>query len=126
MPFYFISLDCVSNFFTNGYTNPKMTLSCLLFIVNDYFAICKRFTRVNNILKLFMILYPIGFFHFNPPVINIFFNFHEKKDHCVLAVAYADITFLPLRRRLAKTLRPFFVLMRERNPCTFLRLRLFG
>jgi hypothetical protein len=41
-------------------------------------------------------------------------------------VAYAESTFLPLRRRAAKTLRPFFVLMRLRNPWSFLRLRLFG
>lgn len=32
----------------------------------------------------------------------------------------------PLRRRDANTRRPFFVLIRLRNPCTFLRLRTFG
>lgn len=41
-------------------------------------------------------------------------------------MAYAESTFLPLRRRAAKTLRPFFVLIRLRNPWSFLRLRLFG
>jgi hypothetical protein len=41
-------------------------------------------------------------------------------------VAYADNTFLPLRRRAARTLRPFAVLIRARKPCTLLRLRLFG
>src|SRR5699024_10954262 len=40
--------------------------------------------------------------------------------------SYADSTFLPFLRRLANTLRPFFVLIRVRNPCTFLRLRVFG
>lgn len=39
---------------------------------------------------------------------------------------YADNTFLPLRRRRARTLRPFAELMRSRKPCTLLRLRLFG
>lgn len=39
---------------------------------------------------------------------------------------YADNTFLPLRRRRARTLRPFAELIRSRKPCTLLRLRLFG
>src|SRR5690606_23966358 len=38
----------------------------------------------------------------------------------------ALITFRPFLRRAARTLRPFFVLIRLRKPCTFLRLRLFG
>lgn len=41
-------------------------------------------------------------------------------------MAYADNTFLPLRRRLLSTWRPFLVLMRLRKPWTFWRLRLFG
>lgn len=42
------------------------------------------------------------------------------------SVAYADSTFLPLRRRRANTLRPFFVLILSRNPCTLLLFLLFG
>src|SRR5699024_1808493 len=49
-----------------------------------------------------------------------------KKKPLTVSVAYADNTFLPLRRRRAKTLRPFFVLIRLRKPCTFFRLREFG
>lgn len=41
-------------------------------------------------------------------------------------MAYAERTFLPLRRRALRILRPFAVLMRLRNPWSFLRLRLFG
>ena len=50
----------------------------------------------------------------------------KQKKTTDFSVAYADNTFLPLRRRRAKTLRPFLVLIRARKPCTFLRLRLFG
>ncbi len=38
----------------------------------------------------------------------------------------ADSRSRPLRRRAARTARPARVLMRTRNPCVFLRLRLFG
>ena len=41
-------------------------------------------------------------------------------------MAYAERTFLPFLRRAARTLRPFFELMRARKPCTFARLRVFG
>lgn len=34
--------------------------------------------------------------------------------------------FLPRARRRASTARPFFVSIRERNPCVFARWRLFG
>ncbi len=50
----------------------------------------------------------------------------KQKKTTDFSVAYADNTFLPLRRRRAKILRPFLVLIRVRKPCTFLRLRLFG
>ena len=43
--------------------------------------------------------------------------------------AYAPLTvrrFLPLARRRFNTRRPFFVLIRTRNPCAFRRLRTFG
>ena len=39
-----------------------------------------------------------------------------KIGHCLNVVAYADNTFLPFRRRFFKILRPFFVLIRLRNP----------
>ena len=39
----------------------------------------------------------------------------EKKTTDV-SVAYADNTFLPLLRRRARTLRPFFELIRLRKP----------
>ena len=48
-----------------------------------------------------------------------------KKNHW-FAVVYAERTFLPLRRRLAITRRPFFVLIRLRKPWTFECLRLLG
>lgn len=51
---------------------------------------------------------------------------HIKKKTTDMQWPYADNTFLPLRRRRAKTLRPFFVLIRARNPCSLFRLRLFG
>ncbi len=38
----------------------------------------------------------------------------------------ADSRSRPLRRRAARTARPARVLMRTRNPCVFLRLRVFG
>ncbi len=41
-------------------------------------------------------------------------------------MVYADNTFLPLRRRVAKILRPDLLLIRARKPCTLLLLRLFG
>ena len=41
-------------------------------------------------------------------------------------MAYAERTFLPFLRRAARTLRPFFELMRARKPWTLLRLRVFG
>lgn len=43
-----------------------------------------------------------------------------------MSVAYAERTFLPFLRRAARTLRPFFELMRARKPWTLLRLRVFG
>jgi hypothetical protein len=39
-----------------------------------------------------------------------------RKKTTDVSVAYADNTFLPLRRRRAKTLRPFALLIRLRNP----------
>ncbi|GAT35798.1 ribosomal protein L34 [Listeria monocytogenes] len=53
-------------------------------------------------------------------------RFFKKKTTESFSVVYADKTFLPLRRRLAKTLRPFLVLIRVRKPCTFFLLRLLG
>lgn len=50
----------------------------------------------------------------------------HKKKPLIVSVAYAERTFLPFLRRAARTLRPFFELMRARKPWTFARLRVFG
>jgi hypothetical protein len=50
----------------------------------------------------------------------------KRKDHLEVAFRYALITFLPFWRRAFNTLRPFFVLILLRKPCTFLRLLTFG
>lgn len=50
----------------------------------------------------------------------------KKKTTDEAQWAYADKTLRPLRRRAANTLRPFFVLIRARKPCTLLCLRFDG
>lgn len=55
-----------------------------------------------------------------------FISYSIKKPLLVTQWLYADRTFLPLRRRAAKILRPLAVAIRERKPWTFFLLRLFG
>jgi len=48
------------------------------------------------------------------------------RDGDCCAGAYAVSFALPLERRRARTLRPFLVDIRLRNPCSFERCRFFG
>ena len=47
-------------------------------------------------------------------------------DYFPLFVSLTVRFFLPLERRRASTRRPFFVAIRERNPCLLARLRRLG
>jgi len=52
-------------------------------------------------------------------------TFRETRDGNYLSELTVSF-FLPRARRRASTARPFFVSIRERNPCVFARWRLFG
>ena len=63
---------------------------------------------------------------FHDPSPNDLKSPHTLKKTTDGPVAYADNTFLPLRRLRANTLRPLLVLMRLRKPCTRWRWRFLG
>ena len=50
----------------------------------------------------------------------------KKKTTVRGPFAYGVSTFRPLRRRARSTLRPLFVLILLRKPCTFFRFLTFG
>ena len=74
-------------------------------------------------LKFFIAFNPITFLHVNTfcsiqPIRVNFTDLYLKKT-TESSVAYADNTFLPLRRRRAITFRPFFVLILAQNRVLF-------
>jgi hypothetical protein len=80
-------------------------------------TIRKRLSLFKNMLELFIFLNSLTFVHLFPRSVKLvlFYFIKKKKDHFD-EWPYAESTFLPLRRRAARILRPLFVLILARKP----------
>ena len=119
-----VSRNSIADFFTNGNSDAKMRLLRLLNHINNKLLVGTWLALSEDFLKFRFLFDAVWFSHKTSPYSCLADKFKKKTTDG--PVAYADNTFLPLRRLRANTLRPLAVLIRLRKPCTRWRWRFFG